>query len=72
MSHQEKMNFIEHLRTAIQSYQGFTSSEKIYGLEHIHSWVGENGSLDTFIKKFSDLSLDIKPFLLDEKFLRDT
>ena len=70
MSHQEKMNFIERLRIAIQSYQGFTSSEKTYGLNHLHSWIGANGSLETFIQKFSDLSLDIKPFLLDEKFLR--
>ena len=69
MSHQEKMNFIERLRTAIQLYPGFTSSEKRYGLEHIHSWIGVNGSLDIFIKKFSELSLDIRPFLLDEKLL---
>ncbi|MCK5853593.1 MAG: hypothetical protein KAG56_00140 [Sulfurovaceae bacterium] len=70
MSYQEKMSFIESLRIAIQSYQGFTISEKTYGLKHIHSWIGNNGSLDVFIQKFSDLSLDIKPFLLDEKFLR--
>ncbi len=70
MSHQEKMNFIERLRIAIQSYQGFTSSEKTYGLNNIHLWIESNGSLETFIQKFSDLSLDIRPFLLDEKFLR--
>lgn len=70
MSHQEKMNFIETLRTAIQSYQGFTTSEKTYGLSHIHNWIGTNGSLDIFIQKFSDISLDIKPFLLDEKILK--
>ncbi len=70
MSHQEKTNFIKSLRTAIQSYQGFTSSEKKYGLNNIHMWIGANGSLDIFIQKFSDLSLDIRPFLYEEKFLR--
>jgi hypothetical protein len=70
MSHQEKTNFIKSLRTAIQSYQGFTSSEKKYGLSNIHMWIGANGSLDIFIQKFSDLSLDIRPFLSEEKFLR--
>ena len=70
MSHQEKIHFIESLRTAIQSYQGFTSSEKKYGLNNIHIWVGADGSLDIFIKKFSDISLDIRPFLYEEKFLR--
>ena len=70
MSHQEKTNFIESLRLAIQSYQGFTSSEKNYGLSNIHKWIGANGSLDVFIQKFSALSLDIEPFLLDKKLLK--
>ena len=70
MSHQEKTNFIESLRIAIQSYQGFTSSEKKYGLNNIHKWIGTNGSLEIFIQKFSDLSLDIEPFLSDQKLLR--
>jgi hypothetical protein len=70
MSHQEKTNFIKSLRAAIQSYQGFTSSEKKYGLNNIHTWIGANGSLEIFIQKFSDLSLDIKPFLSEKKFLR--
>ena len=70
MSHQEKTNFIKSLRSAIQSYQGFTSSEKTYGLNNIHRWIGANGSLDIFIQKFSVLSLDIKPFLSEQKFLR--
>ncbi|HIM94538.1 MAG TPA: hypothetical protein EYM49_05845 [Campylobacterales bacterium] len=70
MSYQEKMNFIESLRLAIQSYQGFTASEKAYGLKNIHNWIGANGSLEVFIQKFSDLSLDIEPFLLDKKFLK--
>jgi len=69
MSHQEKMNFIQNLRTAIQSYKGFTSSEKTYGLTNIQNWIGANGSLELFIQKFSDISLDIKPFLIDKKIL---
>ena len=70
MSYQEKINFTESLRLAIKSYQGFTASEKKYGLANIHKWIGENGSLELFIKKFSDISLDIEPFLLDKKILK--
>lgn len=69
MSYQEKLNFIETLRLAIQSYQGFTSLEKSYGIRNIHKWIGKNGSLEIFIKKFSDISLDIEPFLLEKKLL---
>jgi len=70
MSHIEKIDFIKRLRLAIQSYQGFTSSEKKYGIKNIQEWIGENGSLDLFIKKFSDISLDIVPFLKEQKLLR--
>jgi len=67
MSHTEKMNFIENLRKAIQSYRGFTTSEKLYGETNIYQWIGSDGNLDTLIKKFSEISLDIKPFLLENR-----
>jgi len=70
MSHTEKMNFIESLRTAIQSYQGFTTSEKRYGITNIQQWVGDNGNLDLLIKKFAEKSLDILPFLQEREFIR--
>jgi hypothetical protein len=63
MSQQEKNNYINSLCEAIESYQGFTSSEKKFGLENIHNWIDNEGNLDTFISKFSELSLDVKPFI---------
>jgi len=70
MSHQEKMNFIENLRIAIQSYNGFTTSEKKYGENNIYQWMGSDGNLDTFVQKFAELSLDIRPFLLEKNLIR--
>ena len=70
MSHQEKINFIAQLRNAVQSYQGFTSTEKSYANRYIHEWIGKRGELDTFIQKFSERSLDIKPFLKERNFIK--
>jgi len=70
MSHQEKINFIAQLRDAVQSYQGFTSTEKSYANRYIHEWIGKRGELDTFIQKFSERSLDIQPFLIEKKFIQ--
>ena len=69
MNIQEKVNHIEHLRHAIQSYRGFTQSEKSYGLKHLSDWTEQSNGLDTFIKKFSERSLDVRPFLLENRFL---
>ncbi|SFV70557.1 hypothetical protein MNB_SV-13-1332 [hydrothermal vent metagenome] len=63
MSCQEKEIFIEKLRNAVESYQGFTQTEKCYAQKHLPEWIGKEGELDTFIQKFSERSLDIKPFL---------
>lgn len=63
MSYEKKSNYIETICNAIESYRGFTTSEKAYGLKHIHNWIEDNGNLDTFIKKFSEISLDINPFI---------
>ncbi len=70
MSHTEKMNFIEKLINAIQSYRGFTSSEKEYAQTNIYRWVDNNSNLDILIKKFAEISLDIKPFLLEKSLVR--
>jgi hypothetical protein len=68
MSRQEKANFIEELRNALQSYQGFTQSEKNYAHIHLPEWIGAKGELDMFIQKFSErFDLNIKPFLFDKK-----
>ena len=69
MSRQEKANYIEKLRNALQSYKGFTQSEKNYAHIHLPTWIGAKGELDTFIKKFSEhFSLDVRPFLFDKEF----
>jgi len=67
MSYQENTNYIKAIQHAIQSYQGFTITEKAYGLRNIHKWIGEQGNLDIFIKKFSEISLDINPFISEYK-----
>jgi len=70
MSRQEKANLIEKLRNSLQSYRGFTQTEKNYAHTHLPTWIGAKGELDTFIKKFSEhFSLDIQPFLSQEKFM---
>ena len=70
MSRQEKANFIEYLRNALQSYKGFTQIEKNYAHMHLPEWIGKKGELDTFIQKFSEkFSLDIQPFLFDKKVM---
>jgi len=70
MSYQENINLIETLRTAIQSYRGFTQREKAYAVRNLHIWIKKDGSLGTFIKKFSEISIDIQPFLVQERFIR--
>lgn len=69
MSHQEKVIYIENLQNALQEYQGFTQTEKYYAQKNLSDWIGSKGELDTFIQKFSDISLDIQPFLLDKMFI---
>lgn len=63
-------NTIEILQTEIPNYSGLTKSEKNFGLSHLNEWVPENGSLDTLIAKFSEKSLDIKPFLHQIELLK--
>ena len=70
MSHTEKTNYIAKLHKAIQSYRGFTSSEKQYAKTNIYQWMDNNGNLDMFIKKFAEISLDIRPFLLEKSFVK--
>jgi len=54
---------IEIIKEELPKYNGLTKSEKEYGLSHLEEWIPKNGSLETFIQKFSEKSLNIKPFL---------
>ena len=69
MSREEKANYIETLRSALQSYRGFTQNEKNYAHTHLPTLIGAKGELNIFIKKISEkFSLDIQPFLSANKF----
>jgi len=70
MSRQEKVIFIEKLRNAVQSYRGFTQTEKCYAHKYLPHWIGSKGELDTFIQKFSEQSIDIQPFLVEKNFIQ--
>jgi hypothetical protein len=70
MSQQEQVSYIESISTAIRNYKGFTSSEKKFALENIHNWIDHSGSLKTLIRKFSELSLDVQPFIREQKLNR--
>lgn len=70
MSHEEKAHFIEQIRNALQSYRGFTPTEKHYANTHLSEWIGAQGELDMFIKKFSEMSLDVRPFLFEKKLIQ--
>ena len=67
MSQKEKNSYIEMICNAIQSYKGFTSSEKKFAQDNMHNWIDNTGSLNNLIEKFSEISLDIKPFIREKK-----
>lgn len=67
MSQEEKNNYIEMVCNAIQSYKGFTSSEKSFAQENMHKWIDNTCCLNKLIEKFSELSLDIRPFIKEQK-----
>ena len=70
MSREEKANYIEELRNALQAYKGFTQFEKNYAHKHLPTWITTKGELDIFIKKISEeFSINIQPFLFDNKFI---
>lgn len=70
MSRTEKATFIENLRNALQAYRGFTQTEKNYAHTHLPEWIGTQGELDVFIKKFAERSIDIRPFLFETNFIK--
>jgi len=67
MSQQEKNSYVEMICNAIQSYKGFTRSEKKFAQDNMHNWIDTSGSLNNLIEKFAEISLDIKPFIQEKK-----
>ena len=70
MSQQERDSFIALICNEIQSYQGFTSSEKKFGIENLQTSIDKNGDLNNFIQRYEQLSLDITPFLAEKHLFR--
>ena len=67
MSQKEKNSYIEMICNTIQSYKGFTESEKRFAQDNMHNWIDSTGSLNKLIEKFSEISLDIRPFIQEKK-----
>jgi hypothetical protein len=63
-------NTIEILQQALPNYAGLTRSEKKFGLSNLTEWIPSNGHLETFINKFSEKSLDMRPFLKELGLLK--
>ena len=68
MSNQETLNLIS-VRSAIESYTGFTQGEKSHAINNLDRWAGEECDLNKLTKNFETLSLDAKPFLEASGFL---
>ena len=63
MGHDREINKVNVIQNALKDYQGFTSGEKRYCVEHLSEWVSQDKSLNLLIKKFEEKSLDVRPFL---------
>lgn len=63
MGHDRELNQVNIIQNGLSRYQGFTSGEKQYLRENLSEWISEDKSLNNLISKFSEISLDVKPFL---------
>jgi len=62
MSTLETIN-LTSVRSAIESYRGFTQGEKSFVLTNLDKWLGEECNLNLLEKNFEKLSLNVKPCL---------
>ncbi|CAA6816589.1 MAG: Unknown protein [uncultured Sulfurovum sp.] len=63
MGQNKALNQVNIIENALSDYVGFTLGEKEYFSANLSTWISEDKSLDYLISKFSEISLDIKPFL---------
>lgn len=63
MGHNLEINRENIIQNALRDYQGFTSGEKKYCIDHLSDWISSDKGLDVMIQKLSEKSLDVKPFL---------
>jgi len=63
MGQDREINQAFVIKNALNSYSGLTSGEKKYFNDNLVDWITEDKSLKLLITKFSEKSLNIKPFL---------
>jgi len=63
MGQDREINQAYVIQNALSRYTGLTSGEKKYCNDNLVDWISEDKSLDLFISKLSEKSLNIKPFL---------
>ncbi len=63
MGQDRELNQVYVIQQALNSYDGLTSGEKKYCTDHLVEWVSKDKTLNVLISKFSEISLDLRPFL---------
>ena len=63
MGHDRELNQTYVIQKALSDYNGLTSGEKKYCNDNLVEWVSQDKSLNLLISKFSEISLDVRPFL---------
>ena len=64
MGHDIEINEVNIIQNALSNYQGFTSGEKKYCIDHLAEWISNEKGLDVMIEKLEEeKSLDARPFL---------
>ena len=63
MGHDIEINQVNVIQNALSNYQGFTSGEKKYCIEHLADWISNENGLEVMIEKLEEKSLDARPFL---------
>ncbi len=64
MGHDVEINQVNVIQNALSNYQGFTSGEKKYCIDHLAEWISNEKGLDVMIEKLEEeKSLDARPFL---------
>jgi hypothetical protein len=63
MGHNIELDQVSMIENALKNYEGFTSGEKKYCMDHLPEWVTSENSLDIMINQLAEKSLDARPFL---------
>ena len=63
MGQNKELNQVYIIQNALNEYSGLTSGEKKYCTDNIVEWISKDKTLNLLVSKFSEISLDVKPFL---------